>query len=160
VVPSKPGSCFLIKGKAPRRASPYHVSMFWRAYPSRRMVATERNLDLARMLMRAPDASEWLDAVDALLTSRPGTSKPTAAASTNRCSFLNRESRSGRRVRSARPVPSRANVSRVRSGVTCRACGPGPAWASGARCARHGESAKSPRTRSPTATSCHQQPPT
>jgi WhiB family redox-sensing transcriptional regulator len=32
------------------------------------MVATDRNLDLARMLMRAPDASEWLDAVDALLT--------------------------------------------------------------------------------------------
>jgi hypothetical protein len=32
------------------------------------MVATDRNLDVARMLMRAPDASEWLDAVDALFT--------------------------------------------------------------------------------------------
>jgi WhiB family redox-sensing transcriptional regulator len=32
------------------------------------MVATDRNLDLARMLMRSPDASEWIDAVDALLT--------------------------------------------------------------------------------------------
>jgi hypothetical protein len=32
------------------------------------MVMEDHSLDVARMLMRAPDASEWLDHLDALLT--------------------------------------------------------------------------------------------